>query len=36
VSDADFEDLVAKNIPEKSMFRATKKIEPTVLNGKRL
>lgn len=36
LSDADFEDLKAKNRPQARLFAPTGKIEPTALNNKRI
>lgn len=36
LSDADFEDLKAKNRPQSRLFAPTGKIEPTALNNKRI
>ena len=36
LSDADFEDLKAKNRPQSRLFAPTGKIEPTALNSKRI
>jgi len=36
LTDADFEDLKAKNRPQARLFAPTGKIEPTALNNKRI